>query len=130
MPIRIPLMHRRGLADGSPASGGKPGQGFVPPHLLDLHADATTDTVLQSLKDSPSQAVKREKLKARNAILRSTGFIEVQSFAPPGVGEVLDVFRDGALAPAGGALGVSRPLTFQRRPTAPSRLTALLSSST
>jgi len=130
MPIRIPVMHRRGLADGSPASGDKNSRGFVPPHLLDLHADATTDAVLLSLKDSPSQAVKREKLKARNAILRSTGFIEVQSFAPVGVGSALDATKEGAIGSVSGVRGVSRPLTFERRPTAHSRLTALLSSST
>lgn len=56
MPIRIPPMHRRGLATSPGAQEGR-STAFVPPHLLDLHADATADGgTLASFKDSPSQA--------------------------------------------------------------------------
>jgi hypothetical protein len=134
MPIRIPMLHRRGLA-ASPGSAEGRGAGFVPPHLLDLHADATASGAA-SFRDSPSQAVKREKLMARNAILRSTGFIEGRSAfaAPNAMGEVLDAVKEAAMqqqeaaaAEAAGAAGGL--LRFQRRPTAASSLTAMLSSS-
>ena len=123
MPIRIPLMQRRGLA-GSPASleGGIRAR-FVPPHLIEAPVDLDAEPGTTPLNLSPSAAAKREKLVARNAILRSTGFIEVQSFAAPGVGEVIDAVKESVM-PA-----VTKPMAMQRRPTAPSSLTALLGSS-
>ena len=98
MPIRIPMMHRKAQSGTSPASfeGGRAAT-FVPPHLLD--ATTTIDAFTRgegSVALSPSAAVRREKLMTRNAILRSTGFIEVQSFAAPAVvvGEVIDAVKE------------------------------------
>jgi len=68
-------------------------------------------------KLSPSAAEKRERLLARNAILRSTGFIEVQSFAAP-VGEVIDTLKESVM-----------PKVNHPRQTAQSSLTALLGTS-
>jgi hypothetical protein len=100
MPIRIPMLHRRGLA-GSPASFEGQTAPFVPPHLLDANADAAmTGRGVEPLNLSPTAAVKREKLMARNAILRSTGFIEVQPFAAP-MGEVIDVVKESVMPKSG-----------------------------
>lgn len=122
MPIRIPM--RRTLSGNSPASLEGRRAGFVPPHLIGEQQQATmAELVAQggasSLALSPSAAVKREKLIARNAILRSTGFIEIQRpLAAAPVGEVIDVVRESALE----GEGIKR-----HRPT--SSLSALLSSS-
>lgn len=94
MPIRIPKMQRRGIVDGSPGAARKGfGADFIPPHLLDADADLQNDLGLFS----PSTSIKREKLMARNAILRSTGFIEVRSVTAPS-GEIFDAVKESVLA--------------------------------
>lgn len=94
MPIRIPKMQRRGIIDGSPGAARKGfGADFIPPHLLDADADLQNDLGLFS----PSTSIKREKLMARNAILRSTGFIEVRSVTAPS-GEIFDAVKESVLA--------------------------------
>ena len=94
MPIRIPKMQRRGIVDGSPGAARKGfGADFIPPHLLDADADLQNDLGLFS----PSTSIKREKLMARNAILRSTGFIEVRSVTAP-TGEIFDAVKESVLA--------------------------------
>lgn len=124
MPIRIPLMQRRGLS-GSPTMVEGRRVGFVPPHLIDSGAIGTESLkggVASSLGLSPTAAVKREKLIARNNILRSTGFIEVQQFAAP-MGEVIDSVKESMMP------GTRPPIGTQRRPTGASSLTALLGTS-
>lgn len=86
MPISIPMMPRRGSA--AALGGGEEDAGFVPPHMLHRQeseaegapAGLAADPSLGGL--SPSTAAKREKLLVRNAILRSTGFLEAQHSAP------------------------------------------------
>lgn len=137
MPISIPhLQQHRGLSGTSPLFDGKKSNAaFIPPHLLEsainnvLGKDTEEDILLessQSLNLSPSAAVKREKLMARNAILRSTGFIEVSGFAAPAVGEVIDVVKESTLASGAHDAGAV-PI---RRPTATSSLTTMLGTST
>ena len=98
MPISIPMMQRRGsateLASAAAAAAVEDklarAATFVPPHMLhrqdsDL-AGAAAGGLLgaePSLGLSPSGGAKREKLLARNAILRSTGFIEVHHGVGP-----------------------------------------------
>lgn len=97
MPISIPMMQRRnsaadlGAADAAAAVRGA--STFVPPHMLprqegeeggQLAAEAGPSL---GLGLSPSASAKRDKLLARNAILRSTGFIEVQQPVAAVIGE-------------------------------------------
>lgn len=111
MPISIPMMQRRGsaaellaleIAERVQAST------FVPPHMLQQQSTAEFGGLIPapSLGLSPSAKAKREKLLARNAILRSTGFIEVQH--APVIGEVMDPVKEvlGALTPGTGAVPV------------------------
>lgn len=97
MPISIPMMQRRpsgadlAAASRDDPAAGAGGDDFVPPHVLyrqeserEMGASARAGVAgaepsLGGL--SPTTAAKREKLLARNAILRSTGFIEVQQAA-------------------------------------------------
>jgi len=131
MPIRIPMMHRRGLADKfRPCKEGRAAT-FVPPHLLEYGVEANICGT-GSLALSPTAAMAREKLMARNNILRSTGFIEVQSFAAP-VGEVIDAVKESILPPAAAAgTGLPAPPTggieIKKRMKPTSSLTALLGS--
>ena len=99
MPISIPMMPRRGSSTdmasvAAAAAAGEKLAGraatFVPPHMLHRHdsdlAGAGAGGLLgaePSLGLSPSGGAKREKLLARNAILRSTGFIEVHHGVVP-----------------------------------------------
>lgn len=103
MPISIPMMQRRpsgadlaGDASGGGASGARGGTtgDFVPPHVLYRQESEVASGSVMGLGAeasmgglSPTTAAKREKLLARNAILRSTGFIEVQHSAPVVIGE-------------------------------------------
>jgi hypothetical protein len=121
MPIRIPMMHRRGLADKNRASLEGRAATFVPPHLLEHGVEANIRGT-GSLALSPTAAMARDKLMARNNILRSTGFIEVQSFAAP-VGEVLDAVKDSILPAVGG------PIEIKKRMKPTSSLSALLGTS-
>jgi hypothetical protein len=130
MPIRIPMMHRRGLADKfRPSLEGRAAT-FVPPHLLEYGVEANTHGT-GSLALSPTAAMAREKLMARNNILRSTGFIEVKSFAAP-VGEVIDAVKESILPPAA-KTGLPAPPTggieIKKRMKPTSSLTALLGTS-
>lgn len=89
MPISIPMMQRRSSAADLAAAVEErvAAATFVPPHMLHRQETERFDLVSASggeLGLSPS--AKREKLLARNAILRSTGFIEVQQ--PPTMGEL------------------------------------------
>lgn len=88
MPIKIPRLQRKLSVPNSTGQKGF-GPGFVPPHLLDAEDEDDPDFLL-----SASASVKREKLMARNAILRSTGFIEVHSAAAPSTGEIFDAVKD------------------------------------
>ena len=93
MPISIPMMQRRPsgadlAAGGGSGSAGGGGARFVPPHVLYRQtSESHRDGPLGGLPDesglSPTTAAKRERLLARNAILRSTGFIEGQHTAAP-----------------------------------------------
>ena len=81
MPISIPLLQRRASSNDQVAGGAST---FVPPHMLQRQEgeDAFGEALVEpSLGLSPSTGAKRERLLARNAILRSTGFIEVQRAA-------------------------------------------------
>jgi hypothetical protein len=128
MPIRIPMMHRRGLADSSRPSLEGRAATFVPPHLLDVGMEGTTRGT-GSLALSPTAAMAREKLMARNNILRSTGFIEVQSFAAP-VGEVIDAVKESTFAPTRATLGAApAAVEIKKRMKPTSSLTALFGTS-
>lgn len=70
-PINIPLMTKwQGAVDSD--SDSKTATTFIPPHQL----SAANDFLFTFTGGSPSASIKRERLKARNAILRSTGFLE------------------------------------------------------
>lgn len=88
-PIRIPKSHRTAIVNGSPGARKGFGADFVPPHLLEDHGKESSELF------SPS-SVKREKLFARNAILRSTGFIEIKQFTAP-TGEIIDAVKESAM---------------------------------
>lgn len=129
-PIRIPKVQRKAILEGSPGMAARTGLGadFVPPHLLEDNAE--NFGLL-----SPSTSVKREKLVARNAILRSTGFIEVQSFTAP-TSEIIDAVKESVMpetettSPSrttSDALNIKKQ-TSPRKPMA-SSLTAMLSTS-
>ena len=129
MPIRIPKMQRRAIAQGSPGSATKGfGPDFVPPHLLEVKDSDVSDP---GLIFSPA-SVKREKLVARNAILRSTGFIEVQSFTAP-TGEIIDAVKESVMdnpnvSPKAG-IRIARTISSDRPAPLSSSLTALLGKS-
>lgn len=83
VPIAVPNMSRwrqpaaaAAAAGDSPVGGGAAGQqpvGFVPPHQF---GTMVNDYTFSFAGDSSSMTMKRERLKARNAILKSTGFLE------------------------------------------------------
>lgn len=113
MPISIPMLHRRssaadlmGAADLAARIGAST---FVPPHMVHRQESEEAGTLTSDLMGpslglglSPSAHTKREKLMARNAILRSTGFLEVQHTSTAVLGEVMDPVKDQLLR---GALG-------------------------
>lgn len=81
VPIAVPNMSRwrqpaaaalPAAAGDSPVAGAQPA-GFVPPHQF---GTMVNDYTFSFTGDSPSMTMKRERLKARNAILKSTGFLE------------------------------------------------------
>lgn len=128
-PIRIPKAQRTAIMNGSPGVATRRGLGgdFVPPHLLDNADDPGFF--------SPSTSIKREKLVARNAILRSTGFIEIKQFTAP-TGEIIDAVKESVMPEHDTAVQrtVSSSLQIplnQKEGSKPlaSSLTALLSSS-
>lgn len=69
--IPRPLQPKEGDDQGKPKERAN-WQGFVPPHQLSQRYEWQFS--VSGL--SPSASAKREKLRARNAILRSTGFLE------------------------------------------------------
>ncbi len=97
MPISIPMMQRRksaaDLGATEAAAAVRGASTFVPPHMLPRGDDEEGGQppmeagVSLGLGLSPSAGGKREKLLARNAILRSTGFIEVQQPVAAVIGE-------------------------------------------
>lgn len=128
-PIRIPKVQRKAILEGSPGMAARTGLGadFVPPHLLEDNAE--NFGLL-----SPSTSIKREKLVARNAILRSTGFIEVQSFTAP-TSEIIDAVKESVMPEttspsrtASEALDIKNKQMPPKKPMA-SSLTAMLSTS-
>lgn len=138
-PIRIPhMMRSRGLVNDSIGSSAElRGDGqlnFTPPHL---HTDPTADEeardpVLSYQGGSPSKGnAYNDLLRTRNAILRSTGFIEGQQASKNlPLGEVLDVVKDSMLLKAGGvtqtaSIGIGGGMKI--KPT--SSLSALLGTS-
>ncbi|PNH03723.1 hypothetical protein TSOC_010238 [Tetrabaena socialis] len=83
VPVSIPHMGRWKKSDAapdSPTTQFAPAT-FVPPHQL----SQVNDFMFSFTGDSPSVAIKRDRLRARNAILKSTGFLE------PGVSTVNNI---------------------------------------
>lgn len=101
VPISIPSLNRWKLgADGSDAAQqGVPGEDsqqagvapqpvpyypatFVPPHQLSQREDF----MFSFTGESPGVALKRSKLRTRNAILKSTGFLEPEARTVASIG--------------------------------------------
>ncbi|PNW75973.1 hypothetical protein CHLRE_12g552750v5 [Chlamydomonas reinhardtii] len=125
VPVSIPHMARWKKADASPDSPttiAAPAT-FVPPHQL---SGAPPDFAFSFTGDSPSVAIKRERLRARNAILKSTGFLEpgVQSIGTIGVQEQKRL----ALAPPV-AGGLSQALQQRGNAMAQAAISAAIQSS-
>ena len=126
-PIRIPKAHRTAIANGSPGARKGFGADFVPPHLLEDQGKDSSELF------SPS-SVKREKLFARNAILRSTGFIEIKQFTAP-TGEIIDAVKECAMQEESQSPLHSEPMSVPAFEPVPSTkpmassLTALLGTS-
>ncbi|KAG2446583.1 hypothetical protein HYH02_008568 [Chlamydomonas schloesseri] len=125
VPVSIPHMGRWKKADASPNSPtaiAAPAT-FVPPHQL---SGAPPDFAFSFTGDSPSVAIKRERLRARNAILKSTGFLEpgVQSIGTIGVQEQK---RLALVAPVAG--GLSQALQQQGNAVAQAAISAAIQSS-
>lgn len=73
---------------------------FVPPHQLSQKDDFLSLTAL-----SPAAAIKRDRLRARNAILRKTGFLEGNVHAVDSVGLLEKSRVTGGLSQAFGGFG-------------------------
>jgi hypothetical protein len=74
-PINIPHMSRWKLGsttEGGDAAAANVPQTFVPPHQL----SQKDDFMFSVTGASPSAVIKRDRLRQRNASLRSTGFLE------------------------------------------------------
>ena len=105
MPITIPMLQRRGsgpvFAGDDPAGPAT----FVPPHLIQRSgeggASGAAGLAASQPGASPSNEAKRERLRARNAILRKTGFIEVQPPVAPAL-ELLEPVKVAVLLAADG----------------------------
>ena len=143
MPITIPMMQRRSSSGPMLEGAGIGAATFVPPHLIYRTTTGSEEETLLSVSHaggSPSNDPKRERLKARNAILRRTGFIEIQPHAAP-IAELLDPVKQAALLAADASAGASPnsaahgglPVPPGRkaldRRLQPSSLTALLGTS-
>ncbi|KAI3425834.1 hypothetical protein D9Q98_007809 [Chlorella vulgaris] len=139
MPISIPMLQRRNssadLLDALQAANGGRAVTFVPPHMVQRQEPTDLNGLISApggdLGLSPVAAAKREKLLARNAILRSTGFIEVQH--PSTFGQVMDPVKDQLLGIApvsGGTRSITMPGMEPGARAAPrSSLTRLLGTS-
>mmetsp|Transcript_6775 Transcript_6775/g.14975 ORF Transcript_6775/g.14975 Transcript_6775/m.14975 type:complete len:216 (-) Transcript_6775:891-1538(-) len=77
VPINIPFLAERQKKDITGADGVEQQQWgtFIPPHQLSQRDDFMFSLTGQS----PATAIKRERLRVRNAILKSTGFLENHS---------------------------------------------------
>lgn len=72
-PIAIPNMMNRWRSDSKTGGGQQEAAStFIPPHQLSKQ----DDFMFSFTGASPSATLKRERLRTRNAILRSTGFLE------------------------------------------------------
>uniref|UniRef100_A0A383W314 Uncharacterized protein n=1 Tax=Tetradesmus obliquus TaxID=3088 RepID=A0A383W314_TETOB len=71
-PIAIPNMMNRWRSDGKAGGQQEAASTFIPPHQLSKQ----DDFMFSFTGASPSATLKRERLRTRNAILRSTGFLE------------------------------------------------------
>jgi hypothetical protein len=136
MPISIPLMQRRGSGKDLAGDSGGRSDLFVPPHMLSRQEGEESEQAelgpaasVGGLGLSPTTAAKRERLLTRNAILRSTGFIEVQHSAAV-LGEVLDPVKDQLLSSLANAV-TSAPVATPGSGRAPPRssLSQLLGTS-
>lgn len=136
MPISIPLMQRRSSGKDLAGDSGGRGDLFVPPHMLSRQEGEESEQAelgpaasVGGLGLSPTTAAKRERLLARNAILRSTGFIEVQHSAAV-IGEVLDPVKDQLLSSLASAVSTA-PVAMPGSGRAPPRssLSQLLGTS-
>jgi hypothetical protein len=108
-PINIPPTVNRRLAELE-AEDKRFATTFVPPHLMEQRSSEDIAGALTFSGISPSASLKRERLVQRNAILRSTGFIESAAQVKNGFVETLDTIKE---APVGGlsmGLGVERPV--------------------
>jgi Senescence regulator len=93
---------------------------FVPPHQLSRQEDFA----FSFSGASPSATIKRDRLRARNAILRSTGFLE-----PGAVAAAADVTGEGLpLSAALPAAAAGEPGCGAARTPATSTLTAALTT--
>jgi hypothetical protein len=82
VPICIPGMPiRKKQGPGAPADEQTYPGTFVPPHEMQ---DGQQDAIMFSL--TGNEGVKRDRLRARNAILQSTGFLEKSVEVPPTIG--------------------------------------------
>jgi hypothetical protein len=102
-----------GLGQAAAAAGattkttGKTSFGFIPPHLVGM-AGTDADNIMSQGGVSPSTDFKREKLLARNAILRSTGFLEATEGAALGpTAEVIDSIREVVILKESSSSGIN-----------------------
>ncbi|GLC34960.1 hypothetical protein PLESTB_001183200 [Pleodorina starrii] len=99
VPVSIPSAHMNRWKKAEPTPDSPAAQyapaTFVPPHQL----SQVNEFMFSFTGDSPSVAIKRERLRVRNAILKSTGFLEpgVQSINNIGLQE-----RERLVVAAGG----------------------------
>lgn len=125
-PIAIPMSaNRRGFA-GMVTEDKRFASTFVPPHLMEQQRTAAElSGELTYSVVSPSASVKRERLVQRNAILRSTGFIEATTVHTSGFAETLDPIKESQIDGAGfpGEGGFALPL---ERPVGASALSKAL----
>jgi Senescence regulator len=139
-PIAIPNMMNRWRSDGGRSGAGAVGVGadvggaaaavaatFVPPHQLSRQEDFA----FSFSGASPSATIKRDRLRARNAILRSTGFLEpgavAAAAAATGEGLPLSAALPAAAA-AAAAAAAGEPGCGAARTPATSTLTAALTT--
>ncbi|KAF5832912.1 hypothetical protein DUNSADRAFT_11024 [Dunaliella salina] len=93
VPVNIPMgaaMRARGLggqgAGGPGDPAGEDAAAFIPPHQFSQRDDFTMGSFVPG--ETPGMAIKRDRLRVRNAILRSTGFLENNPPIPHVVGSI------------------------------------------
>lgn len=96
-PIRIPARAVPGRGTDEASGEKRFASTFVPPHLMEQQQQAHTITGAAATYSgvSPSASLKRERLYQRNAILRSTGFIETNPIVRHSFAETLDTIKEG-----------------------------------